>query len=1366
MTEPRTRRSRTIIRLRGLIADERGAAAPIMTLAAVVVFGLISIGFGGGLRAAMGSMQSQKVNTALAAQLSEFASKQATLGYPTVSALPPTSTVTVSIGGADVEAVQTIVVDEDAKTAEITLRAGKFADGHFTDPDTCSEAPTNCLSATDVATPTLSQTIPTVAGVDDITGANSIPEDAQSRWVDVAAGPTTTVAIAEDGTLWAWGLNANGEAGDGTQNPIDAPTQVNNLHTFTSVAAGASATYALDDDGNLYSWGKDSYGALGNGSPTANVLTPAKVGSKRWAQVSSGASDHACAIDDVGALYCWGRNSSGQWRAGTSSANAPTRVRIEEDPETVLAEADLVFAQVAVSKEHQIVIDQFGDLWAWGNNGRGQLGLGDTAPRTTPTSVTGTDNSAQFGAVDVVSIAASAYNSYAIDSLGHLWAWGDNDDGTVGDGTAEIARTFPVRAASGAFFVNVAGNQSAAYAIDRDGYMYAWGANNLGQQGRGEVGGGTTLAPTKLATESRFLTISTPSASTSSSQQRVWALDSTHRAWGWGAGSAYAWGTGNDDASNRPTAEQFSLPTSVDVVDIAAGSSHSLALTEDYDLFAFGANGQGQLGDGTTAPSTTPKLVDAHYADRLAQVSIGGGFVTALSISGAYLASGKNSAGQLGLEGVANQSTPQVGGNFVQVSAGSDHTLAIDRDGKVWAWGANALGQLGNGNTTQSDEPIQVSIPWVGPGAHAVSVSAGSRFSLALDNFGNVYAWGNNDNFQLGVESPTYRSAAAVVGQATGIVAIAAGESSSFAVTANGDLMAWGNNSSGQLAEPATVAKTAQPQTYTASSPFRQVSAGTDFATAIDDLGRLWGWGGKAGNGTGAQTSTPTLIATGTSRFISVSSWVYSSVAIDTLGNLWQWGDSFKRKAASPTKILSGKNLISADQDRLNIVAVSATGDLYFDGVDQYGDSGRGSTGAVDFTRPIDNWATAVSTASPAYMKDGAKPEFRRVWAGGDTSAALDSYGHLWTWGQGADGQLGNGLYSYASTPQLVPFVGSVTEVDMDAWHIVFSSSLGSVHSFGSGANKNTGRGVRTAIAVIAPSVQSAVGVIAGSGVSGAILETQAGVNRLSTWGVDGTSIIDDADAAWGAGGSGWIATFTEDGQSRASAAQAGHENPWASAIAEAPLADLSSVGTSVLLTQRDGLQDVLVAGIPTYGRTVSAGASEFTRVDAVKFRMAKTGGYHALALDEYGDVWTWGFNSSGQLGRSGGDPTVPERLVVDPPDSLGFIPMSTPFEINTTWSAVSITGVIDYGTLQLNVDTELPLVSVDLTCAGGVIRSSQPLQYSSGTFRYANVDISHLEGCADPTITLVIAGEPVSAAEVNAIVLPLVSTSELPSGW
>jgi|GEM_PF-7120000 len=1366
MTDPRTRRSRTIIRLRGLIADERGAAAPIMTLAAVVVFGLISIGFGGGLRAAMGSMQSQKVNTALAAQLSEFASKQATLGYPTVSALPPTSTVTVSIGGADVEAVQTIVVDEDAKTAEITLRAGKFADGHFTDPDTCSEAPTNCLSATDVATPTLSQTIPTVAGVDDITGANAIPEDAQSRWIDVAAGPTTTVAVAEDGSLWAWGLNANGEAGDGTQNPIDAPKQVNNLHTFTSVAAGSSATYALDDGGNLYSWGKDSYGALGNGSPTANVLTPTKVGSKRWSQVSSGASDHACAIDEAGALFCWGRNSSGQWRAGTSSANAPIRVRIEEDPETVLAEADLVFAQVAVSKEHQIVIDQFGDLWAWGNNGRGQLGLGDTAPRTTPTSVTGTDNSAQFGAVDVVFVAASAYNSYAIDSLGHLWAWGDNDDGTVGDGTDEMTRTFPVRAASGAFFVKVAGNPTAAYAIDRDGYMYAWGANNAGQQGRGEAGGGSTLAPTKLATDSRFLTISTPSASTTSSQQRVWALDSTHRAWAWGAGSTYAWGTGNGDATNRPTAQQFSLPTTIDVVDVAAGSAHSLALTEDYDLFAFGGNGAGQLGIGTTDASTTPTVVNGHYSDRLAQVSIGSGYVTALSISGTYLAAGKNGAGQLGLEGVANQSTPQVGGNYLQVSAGADHTLAIDRDGNVWAWGANAYGQLGNGNTTQSEDPVQVSIPWSSPGAHAVAVSAGVSFSLMLDNFGNVYAWGSNSMFQLGVESPAYRSAAEAVRRATGIVAIAAGEKSSFAVTAGGDLLAWGDNTYGQLAKPTTLTKTADPQTYSGSSPFRQVSAGTDFATAIDDQGRLWGWGAKGGNGTGAQTSTPTLIPTGTSRFVTVSSWVFSSVAIDTDGDLWQWGQSFKRKVATPAKVLSGKNLISADQDRLNIVAVSAAGDLYFDGIDQYGDSGRGSTGSVTFDTPISNWATAVSNAAPTYMKDGTKAEFRHVWAAGDTSAGLDSYGHLWTWGEGSDGQLGNGIYADANTPQLIPFVGTVTDVDMDAGHVVFSSSLGSVYSFGNGADKNTGRAARTAIPVAAPSVQSAVAVIAGTGVSGAILSSPIGADRLSTWGADGTSIIDDADASWGAGGSGWISTFTEDGQSRASVTQEGHENPWASAIAEAPLADLSSVGASVVLTRRDGLQDILVAGIPTYGREVSSGDSGFNRVDAVKFQSAKTGGSHALALDVYGDVWTWGSNDFGQLGRDGSDSAVPERLVVDPPDSLGFEPLATPFEIDTTWGTASITGAVDYDSLQLNVDTELPLVSVDLTCAGGVIRSSQPLQYSSGTFRYANVDISHLEGCADPTIALIIAGEPVSAAEVNAIVLPLVSTSELPSGW
>ena len=201
------------------------------------------------------------------------------------------------------------------------------------------------------------------------------------------------------------------------------------------------------------------------------------------------------------------------------------------------------------------------------------------------------------------------------------------------------------------------------------------------------------------------------------------------------------------------------------IIAIAAGQSHSLALKADGTVLAWGYNGYGQLGDGT---STTRSRV------------------------GAVLDTSYNL-----LTGIR------------AIAAGNSHSLALTADGRVLTWGYNNYGQLGDGSTANSTLPRVVIHDSYFPLQNMVAVATGGNHSLALHRDGQVYSWGRNDNGQLGIGNNTDRSRAQAVmdsGSAvlTGITGIAAGSSHSLALRSTGTLLSWGDNAYGQLGNGTT----------------------------------------------------------------------------------------------------------------------------------------------------------------------------------------------------------------------------------------------------------------------------------------------------------------------------------------------------------------------------------------------------------------------------------------------------------------------------------------------------------------------------------------------------------------------------------
>ncbi len=361
-----------------------------------------------------------------------------------------------------------------------------------------------------------------------------------------------------------------------------------NHNISSAVLWGHSAVRS--SDGTLRTWGANGFGQLGNNSAN-DSYTPVIIGNYSSIAIGGG---HTVAINNDGTVSTWGYNSNYQL-GNNSTANSTSPVLLDASKFSGLAITD-----VAAGSRHTLALASDGTVFAWGYNGYGQLGMGsgDITDRTTPTKVAGLPTG-----TTITKIAASGFFSLALDSNGNVWAWGDNTYGELGQGsTSTTPSGVPLEVmdnsgnALGASvkIESIAAGGSHAFAIDSAGNIWAWGYNYYGQLGNGN----TTTQTTAI---------------------KVW-----------------------DAANGVATA-------------VSAGLDHSLALINGQ-VYSCGHNYNGQLGNGGALLSDTP-------------------FTTFQLISGTLP-------------------------NVVNVTAVGNQSIAVDANGNVWTWGQNTYGQLGDGTTT------------------------------------------------------------------------------------------------------------------------------------------------------------------------------------------------------------------------------------------------------------------------------------------------------------------------------------------------------------------------------------------------------------------------------------------------------------------------------------------------------------------------------------------------------------------------------------------------------------------------------------------------------------------------------------------
>jgi alpha-tubulin suppressor-like RCC1 family protein len=306
---------------------------------------------------------------------------------------------------------------------------------------------------------------------------------------------------------------------------------------------------------------------------------------------------------------------------------------------------------------------------------------------STPTAVSGVSG-------EVVQIATSNSDGYALTSGGAVWAWGVNVYGELGDGTTSPFETRAVKVGfpAGVKIATLANPMpfDGALAIDSHGHAWGWGLNLAGDLC---LTGLQELRPAQLPLSG--VTLATGALTHS-------LLDSRGRVYSCGSGTYGVLGNGTTTGSPTPTAV-VGLPRTARVTALTSSWGGAGALLGNGIYYNWGYNNAGQLGNGTTADSDLPVRVGLPAGVR--KVFQGGSGPT------------------------------------------NGQTIAILTNGSVWMWGNNTKGQLGNGSTVSSDVPVRVNMP---SGVTFVTVNSGGYSSYAIASTGQLWAWGGNQNGQLG----------------------------------------------------------------------------------------------------------------------------------------------------------------------------------------------------------------------------------------------------------------------------------------------------------------------------------------------------------------------------------------------------------------------------------------------------------------------------------------------------------------------------------------------------------------------------------------------------------------------------------------
>lgn len=718
-----------------------------------------------------------------------------------------------------------------------------------------------------------------------------------TNWKSVfSSGTGTVAAIKLDGTLWLWGNGTSGEMGDNTTLSKSSPVQTitggtNWVQVAIGVAQGTGAQVgAIKNDGTLWMWGLQSQGSLGtNNSLQYSSPVQTVAGGTTWKQVSCG-QYFSTAVKNDGTLWTWGYNYYGALGDNTTLGKSSPIQTISLGTN---------WSMVSAGYRHTGAVKNDGTLWMWGNNTYGQLGNNATLLKhSSPVQTIA-------GGTNWKQVSCGTSNTSAIKADGTLWMWGSGQSGVLGN-NATTNVSSPVQTVSGGttwWKVQSCGSNNTV-AIKTDGTLWTWGLNTFGQLGNSGAVGTPVSSPIQTI-----------------------AGGNNWRSVGVGA----HWYFGCLMAAIKDEAYVASLTTNLQSsgVDIATNYIPASQFRSG-NLWGWGRNDLGQLGDNTTVHKSSP------------------------------------------VQTVAG------GANWTQVVAAADYSYALNVNSQIWTWGNNPNGQLGNNSLTASSSP---GLTFSGSGFWK-TLTPTSTVASAIQQDGRLWVWGTYDQLVAGYIGT---SSVPVVFPTTtnGWKQVAFSFATAAGIDKDGRLWCWGNGGSGSWGNGAIGTFASSPiQTISQGTNWKQVSSGYTSVGAIKTDGTLWLWGknanGQLGDGTNTNKSSPVqTIAQGTNwRYVALNavpsaSQFSATAAIKTDGTLWTWGqnnygqlgDSTTTDKNSPVQtIAQGSNWLRVAVGSRNVAAIKNDGTLWVWGKNNYGQLGDGTT--VDKSSPVQTLAGGYAWAN------------------------------------------------------------------------------------------------------------------------------------------------------------------------------------------------------------------------------------------------------------------------------------------------------------------------------------------------------------------------------------------------------------------
>jgi alpha-tubulin suppressor-like RCC1 family protein/uncharacterized protein YjdB len=414
------------------------------------------------------------------------------------------------------------------------------------DPAVATVSPSGLVAGVASGTATITATADGRGGTAAITVATV-------SFSSVSPGNRQTCAVATDGNPYCWGA--------GRLWPARVPDEL----ALAAATTGGSHTCWVSAAGAAYCRGGNEVGQLGDGSHTGHDALAAVAGGLTFTSLSAG-WDNTCGTAGETA-YCWGANWLGQ--LGTGSDNGPgwcNGIACSTTPAAVAG--GLAFASVSAGAVHSCGVTTGGAAYCWGRNYSGDLGTGSaTGPQSCSGYACSTVPAAVVGWLVFASVSAGGAHSCGIASHGAVYCWGNNASGQLGTGAwsgPEVCdgygcSTRPVAVAGGLRFAAVSAGAGHTCGLTADGVAYCWGDNRFGQLGTGSAGG----------------------------PDHCW-VDATP--------------TPYFPCSTRPVAVSGGLT----FASISAGDEHTCGVTTSGVTYCWGANQQGELGNGTTTGSTVP----------------------------------------------------------------------------------------------------------------------------------------------------------------------------------------------------------------------------------------------------------------------------------------------------------------------------------------------------------------------------------------------------------------------------------------------------------------------------------------------------------------------------------------------------------------------------------------------------------------------------------------------------------------------------------------------------------------------------------------------------------------------------------------